>query len=407
MIVKKPTGKIDHKIFLTASKSESNRALIIKALCKDNVTISNLALAEDTQTMIAILDSFRNEKILDVGPAGTTFRFLTAFLTTQTGEWELTGSKRMLERPIGILVDALKSLGGKIDYNKNKNYPPLQITGGLKEGGEINIDGSISSQFISALLLIAPTLKNGLKINFTSECTSIPYVEMTLALMKHFGVSSSWKEGSITVEQTEYKAQDFEVEADWSAASYWYEIAALSPGCKLEVHRLRENSLQGDSAIARIFESFGVKTTFNKAYITLENKGEVKDKVNLDLQNCPDLAQTLVCTCAALGIEANFSGLKTLRIKETDRSLALQKELLKFGVNVKLKGDDEIFIAGKQELSPPSNHIETYHDHRMAMAFAPLSLVTDTVSIENPDVVGKSYPNFWIDLKSSGFSLDA
>jgi 3-phosphoshikimate 1-carboxyvinyltransferase len=408
-----PTKIIKGEITLTASKSESNRALIIQAVCADSFEIKNLAKAEDTQTLQRILQEIKTnagvgEHTYNVGAAGTTMRFLTAYLATQQGTHILTGSERMKNRPIGVLVDALRDLGADIEYLAKEGYPPLQIKGKELTGSDVLIDGSVSSQYITALLLIAPTLKNGLSLRFTGEVTSRPYISMTLKMLKEFGVDANWDEDTITIIKTNYKTTadyTYYVEGDWSSASYWYAFAALAKEANLTINGLKNNSLQGDSVVADIFNFYNVNTVFNTENnsITISNT-VTEPKGNFDFSDCPDLAQTVAAVTSALGITVKFSGLHTLRIKETDRSLALQIELKKLGTDVKMFGDDTIVITpGRLNLAPTS--IATYEDHRMAMAFAAFALVCNYIDIEESEVVRKSYPDFWDDLKNMGFVI--
>jgi len=411
--VSHPTQLLKETIHLTSSKSESNRVLIIQALCEDTFEIYNLAAAKDTQTLQQLLAA--NSTTLDVGHAGTVMRFLTAYLSLQEKEHIITGSFRMKERPIKILVDSLRTLGAEINYLENEGFPPLKIKGLQMKGGTIEIDGSVSSQYISALLLIAPRLENGLTIQFKGEIISRPYINMTIMIMKSFGAQVDWNNNSITVKNGKYNAKAFTVEADWSSASYWYGIAALSKEITLNLLGLKKESLQGDAALYKIYESFGVKTTWIDGGICLTKTGSISTSFNHNFEDCPDIAQTVAVTCAALNINAQLSGLKTLRIKETDRVFAIQMELNQLGYNVSVDGDDILIHSSSSSYChpEPSRRIEnknlypikTYDDHRMAMAFAPLALLSP-VQIEEENVVVKSYPNFWKDLQQVGFIID-
>ncbi len=392
----------DVKIQLASSKSESNRALIINALSGFKGDLQNLSSARDTQTMIRLLKS--EEPIADVIDAGTTMRFLTAYFTATNQNKTMTGTPRMCERPIGILVEALKTIGAEIDYLQKDGYPPLQIHGLTEQkNNEVTIRGDVSSQYISALTMIAPTLPHGLTIHLTGELGSIPYVKMTLAQMQAFGVKSevNWDNKIISIAPQSYNPTSYKIESDWSGASYWYSIVALSAfeDTKVELLGLKENSLQGDSAIVEIMAQLGVKSTFTEEGVLL-TKIPAQQSLSWDFTNCPDLAQTVAVTCVAKGIEATFTGIESLKIKETDRILALQNELAKFGgsltevvVNTEYKVSGSGFTFGSEDIT-----IATYDDHRMAMAFAPLAMLAD-VTIEEPHVVVKSYPSFWDDLK--------
>lgn len=410
--VSAPYKKVCARIQLSGSKSESNRVLIIAALTKEKFSIHDLAAARDTQTLIEILSSIRGvvpqaEQVYDVGPAGTAMRFLTAFLANCQGRFLLTGSERMKQRPIGILVEALQQLGAEISYQGQHGYPPLHIVGGKLRGGKIEMNPSVSSQFISAMLLIAPTLRGGLEIHFSGDPVSRPYVNMTMDLMRYFGAEVNWEGNTIRVEEGAYEPLDFCVEADWSAASYWYELAALADDAELFLGGLQKVSLQGDSVLPQLFESFGVQTDFEEDGVRIFRKKDFRKKAVFiyDFEACPDIAQTVACTCAALGIEARLKGLKTLRIKETDRLLALKNELKKFGCLVELIGEDEMHIQSGS-LQRPAEPICTYEDHRMAMAFAPLAMRVGEIEIENRKVVDKSYPAYWADLAHAGFELN-
>ncbi len=397
-------------IILSGSKSISNRVLIIRALCEEPFEISNLSDSDDTNTLQKLLDSEDYE--LDAHHAGTTFRFLTSYLAVGKGENILTGSERMQERPIKALSEALIRMGADISYTKNEGYPPLKIGSPQKElASTIELPADISSQYISSLLLIAPTLPNGLKINLVGEIVSRPYLEMTLRIMEYFGIKHTWEGQTIQVVHQKYQARDFYVEADWSAASYYYIIAALSDNADITLRGLDEESLQGDSAIAKIGTSFGVNTEFRNKEIRLtKSKEKTTDSFEYDFIKCPDIAQSVSTMAAGLGISALFSGLQTLRIKETDRIAALQTELAKVQVYLSKLPEKfsknsgiEYFLqegnASKGDIPPV---FATYKDHRMAMAFGPLSILFP-IEIEEHMVVTKSYPNYWSDLEKLGF----
>tara|TARA_B110000459_G_C16596191_1_gene488736 strand:+ start:331 stop:1554 length:1224 start_codon:yes stop_codon:yes gene_type:complete len=403
--MEKLTIKAEKKIIngvvnLTASKSESNRVLIIRALCEEHFPIHNLAAAKDTETMVSLLAEQGNIK--DVGPAGTTMRFLTAYYANTPGTWTLTGSERMRNRPIAILVDALKSLGANIEYLEKDGCPPMKIQGGQLKGGKITIDGSVSSQYLSALIMIAPSLTGGLEMELTGKIASIPYLKMTLALIAEFGAKYTFEGNIIRIEEGKYQGKEFTVEADWSAASYWYQIAALSDEANITLKGLKEVSLQGDSAIVEMYKTFGVESTFNGTQVQLlKSNTNSADTFNYDFSDCPDVAQTLAATLIGLNVKGHFKGLESLRIKETDRITAIKNELEKFGASIDILPDDEIQI-NQATVSSYNGVIETYDDHRVAMSIAPLCLKIDRIEIKEPNVVAKSYPDFWNDLNDKG-----
>ncbi|KXX67868.1 3-phosphoshikimate 1-carboxyvinyltransferase [Flammeovirga sp. SJP92] len=396
-----PTKKVSLDVPLVSSKSESNRALIIQASAKEEIQLDNISMARDTQTMMRLLDS--DELTLDVLDAGTTMRFLTAYVTANNRPTIMTGTARMQERPIGILVDALRSIGGNIDYMNNEGYPPHKIKSFSQASDTVNIRGDVSSQYISALLLVAPSLPQGLKIVLEGDVNSKPYIMMTLSLMERFGVEYKWEDNVITVAPQNYKSGAYTIESDWSGASYWYSIVALSDEAEVKIMNLREDSLQGDKAIVEIMEQLGVKSTFEADGVRL-TKTALADKFFFDFTHCPDLAQTIVSLVAALGMEGRMIGLQSLRIKETDRIAALQNEIKKLGLEIEVIGDEEIRVP-KGGIKIDGQTIDTYDDHRMAMAFAPLSMLGE-LDIEEPGVVAKSYPSYWEDLKSAGFLME-
>ena len=391
---------------LPSSKSISNRALIINALCYNPYPLHNLSDSDDTVVLSEAFNS--NKNIFDIGHAGTAMRFLTAFLAKIVGEWEITGSERMQQRPISILVDALKSLGAQIEYTKNEGFPPLKILGSHLTGKIIKLDGSVSSQYISALLLIAPTIENGLTIKLTGNVTSQSYIELTLKLMARFGIQYRWEENVITVPEQNYFPREFTVEADWSGASYWYEILSLCDSGEILLKNLELESLQGDANIADWFKQFGVQSIQKDNGVLLIKKENISPKklVQNFIEN-PDVAQTMACLCVAKKIPFHFLGLKTLKIKETDRISALQNELAKFGSELIEPAAGELSWNGLLGLNTHVENpvIETYHDHRMALAFAPMVLAGYQIQINDPLVVTKSYPGFWDDLKIAGFSV--
>lgn len=393
-------------INLPSSKSISNRALIINALSYSPYPLLNLSDSDDTKVLEVALNSNSNK--FDIGHSGTAMRFLTAFLAKIVGEWEVTGSERMQQRPISILVDALNSLGAQIVYIRNEGFPPLKILGSRLIGKTIELDGSVSSQYISALLLIAPTIENGLTLKLNGEITSRSYIALTLKLMAKFGIQYRWVENEITVPQQNYLPRDFIVEADWSGASYWYEILSLCYSGEILLKNLQLESLQGDANIAGWFTQFGVIST-QKADGVLLTKNVIisPEKLVHDFIENPDVAQTMACLCVAKQIPFHFTGLKTLKIKETDRISALQYELAKFGAKLTEPSEGELAWDGQLDLTKKVENptIETYHDHRMALAFAPMALSGIKLRISDPMVITKSYPGFWEDLKTVGFTV--
>ncbi len=388
---------------LSSSKSESNRVLILNALSRPQATIENLSDARDTQTMQRLLKSTDQE--LDVLDAGTTMRFLTAYHAISQENVVLTGTARMQERPIKILVEALNLLGADIQYQKKEGYPPIKLNSFSGQvTNELTVRGDISSQYISALLMIGPKLPNGLKLIMEGKIMSKPYIEMTLALMEHYGVNYQWKDQTIQLSPQIYKASDYTVESDWSGASYWYSLVALAKEAKIKLLNLRKHSLQGDSKIVEIMEQLGVATTFESDGVLLQKKDHVTS-LSIDFSHCPDLAQTVAVTCAAKGIICKMAGLKSLRIKETDRIAALQSELSKFGAKFIEHNENSWELIPADTLHLPAQlSIHTYEDHRMAMAFAPLAGIGN-VTIQDPDVVQKSYPTFWEHLKLAGIGI--
>lgn len=404
--LKPSENPISGSIDLPGSKSISNRVLIIKALSGLLFNIQNLSNSDDTLHLLEALKSYSTSNFIDVGHAGTDMRFLTAFLTLKNGHYQLTGSERLQQRPIKDLVDVLKSLGADIDYKNNVGFPPLLIKGKQLDGGTVQIKGNVSSQFISALLLVAPYFTNGLVLEITSELVSKPYVIMTIEIMKSFGASINWVNNIITVKPVAYTYDkaNYIVESDWSAASYFYSLIALSPDqTHLTLKGLFKNSIQADSACDVIYEKFGVQTTYNQNNIVItKTKHHQHSIINYHFIECPDIAQTVVCTCVALSIPFNFTGLQTLKVKETDRILALYLELKKIHVTLDITDDSIKQLNSELNIITPSVAIDTYNDHRMAMSFAPLSLVINDLMINNAEVVSKSYPMFWQHLNDIG-----
>ena len=405
----KGNKQIQTEITLTGSKSECNRALIISALSKGVVAVENMSNAADTVTLNRILTELSlespHQQTVDVGPAGTAMRFLTAFLASTKGEFLLTGSERMKQRPIGILAEALIAIGADISYAEQEGFPPVLIQGPLNQSTDsVKIKGDISSQYISALLMVAPTLSKGLTLDIQGELTSLPYVKMTLDMLAEAGISHHWEGNKISIKPQDFKKATLTIEPDWSAASYWYSIAALADKAAIALPYLKNKSLQGDSRIREIMVDFGVETVPSGNGIALTTTDKNFSEELLDLKDCPDLAQTVIVCAAVLGKNLKFTGLETLKIKETDRVLALQNELGKIGVS--LVEDNLIYTLNCDNLHFPDQiTIKTYDDHRMAMAFAPIALLINELVVEDMDVVEKSYPDFWKDLEKAGFSI--
>ena len=403
--------RLQVNIKLPASKSISNRALIIHALTGGSIIPENLSDCDDTEVVIHALEQM--PEVIDIKAAGTAMRFMTAFLAaTEHGEHVITGTERMQHRPIKILVDALRQLGADIAYEKEEGFPPLRIKGATLDGGQLEVAGNISSQYISALLLIGPMLRKGLTLRLLGDTISRPYIDLTLWTMREFGADAEWTSvDTITIQPKPYESRPYIIENDWSAASYWYEIVALSDDPEAEVclEGLMDGSKQGDSSVRYIFSLLGVKTTFGTrkagvpTKVTLTKSGHRVNRLEYDFVNVPDLAQTFVCTCCAMGVPFHFTGLQTLKIKETDRIAALKTEMAKLGYQLEAINDCELKWDGlKSQVS--NSPIDTYDDHRMALAFAPLAMKSP-ISINNPQVVSKSYPRFWEDLESANFNI--
>ncbi|WP_336616288.1 3-phosphoshikimate 1-carboxyvinyltransferase [Bacteroides acidifaciens] len=391
-------------IQLPASKSISNRALIINALAESNCTPDNLSDCDDTRVMIKALT--QDEETIDIMAAGTAMRFLTAYLSVTPGERIITGTTRMQQRPIQILVNALRELGAEINYINNEGFPPLRIKGTELKGNEITLKGNVSSQYISALLMIAPALKNGIVLHLSGEIISRPYINLTLQLMQDFGAKAAWTSSdSISVAPQPYTSIPFTVESDWSAASYWYQIAALSPKTEIELLGLFRNSYQGDSRGAEVFSRLGITTEFTTKGVKLKKTGKAPKRLEEDFIDIPDLAQTFVVTCALMNIPFRFTGLQSLKIKETDRIAALRNELKKLGYLIEEENDSVLMWNGERCEPEETPVIATYEDHRMAMAFAPAIICHPTMQIADPQVVTKSYPGYWKDLKQAGFQI--
>ena len=382
-------------INLPASKSISNRALILNALAYSPYDIQNLSDCDDTQVTMKALDS--NDRTFDIGAAGTAMRFLTAFLSKTVGEWVITGSERMKQRPVKLLVDALNSLGARIEYMEKEGFPPLRIFGSVLTGGEIRMNGGVSSQYISALMMIAPFMQNGLKIILEGNVISVPYIRMTMSMMKEYCVKVNFENNVIEIEPQTYQPIKYKVESDWSAASYWYEILSIAGKGQIFLSGLNQNSYQGDSKVAELFMQLGVKTKYQPEGVLLTTTKNNVLKFEYNFVNQPDLAQTFAVTCCLKNIPFHFNGVESLKIKETNRIAALTNELHKLGyvLNEPVEGQ----LAWNGERCEPAKEISiaTYEDHRMAMAFAPTAMVTP-ITIEHPEVVSKSYPNFWEDF---------
>ncbi|KGO80419.1 3-phosphoshikimate 1-carboxyvinyltransferase [Flavobacterium beibuense F44-8] len=402
ILLKASSGMLSSSIQITGSKSESNRLLLLQALYPQ-ITVENVSDSDDSSVMTKALNS--DDNVIDIHHAGTAMRFLTAYFAVTPGkEVVLTGSARMKERPIGILVEALKSLGAKIEYIENEGYPPLKITGTEIICDKVTLKANISSQYITALLLVAAKLKNGLEISLDGEITSLPYLQMTLNLLNQVGISAVLENNVIRVKPLEQVSPiKLIVESDWSSASYFYSLVALAQkGTEVSLSSYVQKSLQGDSALSEIYKELGVETIFSENTITLKNTGEAQKQLSLNLVNTPDIAQTIAVTCFGLGTACHLTGLHTLKIKETDRLEALKTELTKLGAVV-IVTNDSLTLE-------PSVHINsdvainTYNDHRMAMAFAPLALKTSIV-INDAGVVSKSYPSFWDDMQQVGIAV--
>ncbi len=404
--------RINQTICLPASKSISNRALIIYALSGGEHVPENLSNCDDTEVIINALRHMPDE--INIKAAGTAMRFMTAYLSVKPGTHVLTGTERMKHRPIGVLVNALKALGANIEYTAEEGYPPLRITGCTLKGGELGVPGNISSQYISALLMIGPMLSEGLTLQLTGDIISRPYIDLTLWMMREFGADAEWTSGdTITVKPKPYISREYFIENDWSGASYWYEMMALSkdPTSEIKLTGLMDGSKQGDSVTRYIFSLLGVKTIFETKQegipqtVTLKQSGRSVPRLDYDFVNSPDLAQTFVVTCAAKNIPFRFTGLQTLKIKETDRIDAMKREMRKLGYMINDKNDNELYWDGERCEPSMELGIDTYEDHRMALAFAPYAFATDGLIINNPNVVTKSYPLFWKDIQKVGVTI--
>ena len=399
-----PPRRIEGRVLLPSSKSICNRALILNALSGCPMPIGNLSDCDDTRVMVRAFESDGPD--FDILAAGTAMRFLTAYLSQCTGVWTITGSERMRHRPIRLLVDALRSLGACIEYLGEEGFPPLRIEGKPLRGGDLTLSAGVSSQYISALLMIAPYMQEGLSLTLTGTMISKPYIAMTLAMMRHWGVGSRWEGNRIEVAPAAYKPLAFTVESDWSAASYWYEMVSLTPGAVVELPGLQRESVQGDARVADFYAALGVDTEFAADGVRLRHTGQTTTApLLLDLTDQPDLAQTLVVTCALSQRPFRFTGLQSLKIKETDRIAALKCELAKLGYPIVDSDDSALSWDGRRADAAGHPAIDTYDDHRMAMAFAPAAMFFPGLEIRNPEVVSKSYPAFWDHLRQVGFDV--
>jgi 3-phosphoshikimate 1-carboxyvinyltransferase len=396
--------QLKNTLQLPSSKSVSNRLLILNALGEGRGSISNLSDSDDTRVLENALSS--RSGTIDIGHAGTAMRFLTAYLCIRPGEYLLTGSDRMKQRPLAKLVEALKSLGAAVSYAGEEGYPPLRIKGTPLEGGEIAVDSSVSSQYISALMMIAPSLKKGIRINLLNEVVSSSYIKLTKSLMEGFGIPVEFSGRHIRIPSYKYRAGNLEAEGDWSAAGYWYSIAALSESVELELGGLSPGSFQGDAVIPELFRPLGVSTTERGSGVLLQRIRRSAERFDFDFVDCPDQVQTMVVACALLDLPFRMTGTRTLKIKETDRISALQREMAKLGFRLDADpGGNWIEWEGQKADPVQRPEIETYQDHRMAMAFAPASIRFPGLQIMDPAVVNKSYPGFWEDLETAGFSI--
>ena len=399
------------KVDLPSSKSISNRALIISALAGGGVIPDNLSDCDDTEVVVAALKEMPD--VIDIKAAGTAMRFMTAYLSTlEGGDHVIMGTERMKHRPIKVLVDALRFLGADIEYVENEGFPPLRIRGRKLDGGELDIPGDVSSQYISALLMVGPLMKNGLTLNLQGDVISRPYIDLTLWMMNEWGAKVEWTDRrTIVVEPKPYVPRNYMIENDWSSASYWYEMMALSQGIDDEIvlTGLMDGSKQGDSSLRYVFSLLGVKTVFSKqglmADVTLKRVKTVVSHLEYDFINAPDLAQTFVACCCAMNVKFRFKGLQTLKIKETDRIEALKTEMRKLGYVLHDVDDCELYWDGERCEPAEDRSIDTYEDHRMALAFAPLALRLGEMRINDPHVVSKSYPHFWNDLRATGWTI--
>lgn len=408
-----PPKRLDAMVALPASKSICNRALVIGALAGEGSRVGNVAHCDDSDVVVravrALADGDGDGRVIDVMAAGTAMRFLTAFLAAASrGEHVITGTERMKQRPIAVLVDALRALGADVVYVGKNGFPPLRIVGRALEGGVVSLPGNVSSQYISALLMIGPMMEKGLELKLSGGIISRPYIDMTIGIMRDFGARVEWRgDDTLVVEHGGYVPASYVVESDWSAASYWYEIMALcgDADARVVLSGLRQRSLQGDRGIADVFALLGVATEYVDGAVILTKCDAKLSALDLDMADMPDLAQTLVVTCCMMGLPFHITGLQTLKIKETDRIVALQTELAKLGFMIESKHDSELIWTGARS-EPSGVPVDTYDDHRMAMAFAPATIKLGGIAINNPEVVSKSYPEYWEHLAAVGFGVE-
>ena len=401
LLISHASKSINADLILPPSKSISNRAIIIQALCKSKLTLFNLSQSSDTQSLVQALQT--TSKTIDIGDAGTSMRFLTAYLSQQKGSYILTGSDRMKERPIGHLVEALNSIGADINYLEKDGFPPLAINGKALEGGKLDISTSVSSQYVSALLLIAPTLQKGLSLSLKGKLLSKPYIKMTLDIMKYFGIQSTWIKNTIKVESQKYIAKDLKVESDWSALAFILQIISIAKSAQVSISGLSKNSWQGDSYVLSLFKNFGIQYEFkNEKLFLSNNKDLLNGNFNVNLIDTPDLAQAYCCSLSALSKTAKIKGLNNLKYKESHRLKALHLEFNKIGQLSRYYEDTMELEASI--LHAPTESFNSHNDHRMAMCLAPFALLFD-IKIKNVEVVNKSYPSYWNDLKKMGFII--
>jgi len=406
--VNKKGDRLQAEIKLPASKSISNRLLMMRSLERATVHFDNLSKAEDTEMMrlfLSFINTCADSVIpmsIDAHNAGTVFRFLTAYLSQSEGKYLLTGFERMKKRPVGDLVTALRKLGAKIEYAEKDGFPPLIIHGSTLESKDVEIDATSSSQFISALMLIAPHLPNGLRIKLKGKAVSTSYIKMTAELMRQFGAEVIWKNHLIEIKPGRYEIKRVLVESDWSSAAFWYQMVAFLPAAEVLLPGLEANSSQGDRFLVEVFQSLGVRTEFLEGAVFITHHGEIASNIDFDFSDAPDIVPSVMASCAAMGVKACFRGIEHLRIKESDRIQSMQDELAKIGSQLLQEGDSYVLVPGDKTAGAGSLSFDSHADHRLAMCMAPLALIYDKVNIINPDVVDKSYPDYWNDLIKSG-----